>query len=90
MGFLNPEEAAVVERARRLGLISRDAPAYLHPDLCTLVSLALAVPTLGFSLLFVPILWVAQYDLTSRRIEALRLRLIDETTPLMTSEPGPA
>jgi hypothetical protein len=76
MGFLPPEEQAVVDRARAIGLAGsgRD-PAYLCPTLCTALTLLLAIPTLGFSLVLVPILWVAQYEHTGARIQRLRREL---------------
>jgi hypothetical protein len=76
MGFLPPEEQAVVDRARALGLGGTGPdPAYLCPNLCTALSLLLAVPSLGFSLLLVPILWVAQHEHTGERIRRLRREL---------------
>ena len=76
MRFLPPEEQAIVCRAEALGLEGAiPRPAYLSPELCTGLSLLLAVPTLGYSLLFVPILWVAQYERTAHRILCLRRKL---------------
>jgi len=75
MGYLSPEERAIVDQARRLQLLSDSPPAYLSPNLCTALSLVLAIPTLGFSLLFVPIVWVAQYDHTARKIATLKIRI---------------
>jgi hypothetical protein len=76
MGFLPPEEQAIVDRARAQGLGGPGpAPAYLCPTLCTALTLLLAVPTLGFSLVLVPILWVAQYEHTGERIQRLRWQL---------------
>ena len=84
MRFLPPEEQAIVCRAQELGLAGASpSPAYLRPDWCTGLSLALAIPTLGYSLLFVPILWVAQHDRTIRRLSHLRGQL--ETHPAGTA-----
>jgi hypothetical protein len=80
MRFLPPEEQVIVCRAQQLGLAAASpTPAYLHPDLCTVISLVLAIPTLGYSLIFVPILWIAQHDQTMRRLADLRGQL--ETIP---------
>jgi hypothetical protein len=74
--FLPPESRAIVERAQRQGLPgSQPPPAYLAPDLCTVLSLLLAVPSFGYSLLFMPLVWVAQHERTNRRLERLRLHL---------------
>ena len=76
MRFLPAEDQVVVERALALGLNDAvPAPAYLSPNLCTVLSFLLAVPSLGFSLVLVPILWVAQYDRTKHRIMGLRKQL---------------
>ncbi|MEB3305542.1 MAG: hypothetical protein VKL58_04930 [Cyanobacteriota bacterium] len=76
MRFLPPEEQAIVCRAQQLGLKSAwPSPAYLQPDLCTGVSLALAIPTYGYSLIVVPILWIIQHDQTERRLADLRREL---------------
>jgi hypothetical protein len=50
-------------------------PAYLSPQWCTALSLWLALPTLGYSLIFVPLLWVIQHDRTATRLARLRLEL---------------
>jgi hypothetical protein len=76
MWFLPFEDQVIVDRALALGL--NDAvppPAYLSPHLCTVLSFLLAVPTLGFSIVLVPILWVAQYDRTKHRIICLHKQL---------------
>jgi hypothetical protein len=76
MWFLPFEDQVIVDRALALGL--NDAvppPAYLSPHLCTVLSFLLAVPTLGFSIVLVPILWVAQYDRTKHRIICLQKQL---------------
>ncbi|MFM7733762.1 MAG: hypothetical protein ACKO6F_09985 [Cyanobium sp.] len=89
--FLPPEASLVVEHAQRCGLPgSQPAPGYLSPDLCTAVSLLLAVPSLGYSLLLVPLVWVAQYEHTDRRIERLRCQLKqrDENRPGASSLRG--
>jgi hypothetical protein len=87
MDTLSPQETAIVTRARDLNLLNDRPPGYLSPGLCTALSLVLAIPTLGFSLLFVPILWVAQYDHTARRIEALRRR-VESFAPQAAVSPG--
>jgi hypothetical protein len=70
------ESEVIVDRALALGLNGAvPAPAYLSPRLCTALSFILAVPSLGFSLVLVPILWVAQYDRTKHRIMRLRNQL---------------
>jgi hypothetical protein len=74
--FLPPEARTIVERAQRHGLPgSQPPPAYLAPDLCTVLSLLLVVPTLGYSLLLMPLVWVGQHERTNRRLERLRLQL---------------
>jgi hypothetical protein len=76
MRFLPAEDQVVVDRALALELNGAvPAPAYLSPNLCTVLSFLLAVPSLGFSLVLVPILWVAQYDRTKHRIMGLRNQL---------------
>ena len=73
---LTPEEETVVQEAIRQGLVSQHStPSYLPASWCTLLSFVLAPPSLGFSLLLVPLLWVAQHDLTTYRIGRLRQRL---------------
>jgi hypothetical protein len=75
MGF-TPEEETVVQQAIRQGLLSQHAtPSYLPASWCTLLTFVLAPPSLGFSLLLVPLIWVAQHDLTAHRIGRLRQRL---------------
>ena len=70
---LPPEHQALVKKARSYGLLDRDEVfGYLPPDLCTLLSLLLAMPTLGYSLLLVPIVWVAQSERTNNRLDRLR------------------
>jgi hypothetical protein len=92
---LSPEQLALVDEARRRGLSGSDpAPGYLAPGLCTAVSLLLAVPTLGYSLVFVPILWVAQYERTDHRLRLLRRQLEQGGSPGASgtsagSEPAP-
>ena len=76
MRFLPAEDQVIVDRALALGLNDAvPAPAYLSPNLCTALSFLLAVPSLGFSLVLVPILWIAQYDRTKQRITGLREQL---------------
>lgn len=70
---LPPEYQALVKKARSFGLLDMDEVlGYLSPDLCTLLSLLLALPTLGYSLLLVPIVWVAQSERTNTRLNRLR------------------
>lgn len=79
MRFLPPEEQTLVCRAQALGLAgARPTPAYLSPTWCTALSLLLALPTLGYSLLLVPILWVVQHDRTAHRLRRLRRQLAEE------------
>ena len=74
--YLPPEASAIVELAQRQGLLdNQKPPTYLAPNLCTVLSLMLAVPSLGYSLLFMPLVWVAQHDRTNRRLQQLRLQL---------------
>ena len=90
MRFLPAEDQAVVDRALALGLSDAvPAPAYLSPNLCTVLSFLLAVPSLGFSLVLVPILWVAQYDRTKHRIMGLRKQLEKDNYRIGLSDPGP-
>lgn len=87
MRFLPSQEQAIVDQAVALGL--KDAsppPAYLSPHLCTALSFLLAVPSFGFSLVFVPILWVAQYERTNHRILCLRKALEHDSYGLALSE----
>jgi hypothetical protein len=79
MRFLPPKEQALVCRAQALGLAgATPTPAYLSPTWCTALSLLLALPTLGYSLLLVPILWVVQHDRTAHRLGRLRRQLEEE------------
>lgn len=79
MRFLPWEEQAIVCKAQALGLPdSLPAPAYLSPNWCMALSLILALPTLGYSLIAVPILWVAQHDRTAHRLALLRRQLESE------------
>lgn len=74
---LTPEEEQVVQAAIRQGHISQEcSPCYWPASWCTVLSFVLAPPSLGFSLVFVPLLWVAQHDLTAHRIANLRQRLL--------------
>jgi len=73
---LNPEEQSVIEEAIRLGVLdAAHTPSYLPGWTCTLLSFGLALPTLGYSLIFVPLIWVAQHEHTGSRIAELRKRL---------------
>jgi len=47
----------------------------------------LALPTLGFSLLFVPILWVVQHEITAGRIARLRERLESQAVGQLVPHP---
>ena len=76
MRFLPPDEQEIVCRARALGLDGAiRPPSYLSPQWCTALSLWLALPTFGYSLIFVPLLWVIQHDRTATRLARLRLEL---------------
>jgi hypothetical protein len=66
----------MIEIARRRGFLDgKGAPNYLPPRQCTLLTFLLALPTLGFSLVLVPILWVVQYEHTSGRLRLLKEQL---------------
>jgi len=78
MTQLSAEEHALVARAQELGLCSAsEAPGFLSPGLCTTLSLLLALPTFGYSLIMVPLIWYAQHERASARIAQLR-RLLGE------------
>ena len=82
MRYLQPEDQAILDQALELGLHDGVAlPAYLSPHLCTALSFLLAVPSLGFSLVLVPILWVAHYDRTKHRILCLQKQLETQQKP---------
>ena len=84
MRFLPPEEQRLVAKAQARCLPEAfPAPGYLSPDLCTVLSLVLALPTYGYSLLLVPILWVAQYDRTEQRLHRLRQQLANDSVDPM-------
>jgi hypothetical protein len=74
--YLPAEQRALVKQARDLGLsgVGED-PAYLSPELCTALAFLLALPTLGFSLVFVPIFWVVQHEHTDHVLAKLRQQL---------------
>jgi hypothetical protein len=73
---LTPEEQSVIEEAIRLGVLdAARTPSYLPGWSCTLLSFGLALPTLGYSLILVPLIWVAQHEHTGSRIANLRERL---------------
>lgn len=79
MRFLPPEEHDIVVQARALGLEGASpGPAYLSPRWCTALSLCLIVPTFGYSLIVVPLLWVIQHDRTAARLARLRLALEED------------
>jgi len=81
MQLLACEDQAIVDQALELGLDDgAPPPAYWSPHLCTALSFLLAVPSLGFSLVLVPILWVAQYDRTQHRIMCLQKQLETQRT----------
>lgn len=85
MLILSTEEQAVVARAQALGLTNRSAaPAFLAPGVCTTLSLLLALPTFGFSLIVVPLIWYAQHDRASARIALMRSQLGDAQIPTKT------
>jgi hypothetical protein len=87
MRFLPAEDQVIVDRALALGLNDAvPAPAYLSPHLCTALSFLLAVPSLGFSLVLVPILWVAQYDRTKHRIMGLQKQLEKDSYRVVLSD----
>ena len=90
MRFLPAEDQVIVDRALAQGLNDAvPAPAYLSPNLCTALSLLLAVPTYGFSLVLVPILWVAQHDRTNNRIMGLRKQLEQDPYRVVLGSLGP-
>jgi len=81
MQLLACEDQAIVDQALQLGIHDgAPPPAYWSPHLCTALSFLLAVPSLGFSLVLVPILWVAQYDRTQHRILCLQKQLETQRT----------
>ncbi|MEB3304579.1 MAG: hypothetical protein VKL58_00020 [Cyanobacteriota bacterium] len=76
MRFLPSEEQGIVDMAKAIGLDGASPPpAYLSPHWCTVLSVLLALPTFGYSLILVPILWVIQHDRTATRLTLLRLEL---------------
>jgi hypothetical protein len=73
---LSSEELAIVQQARQQGLLDQEESlAYLPGWLCSVLSIALVPLSLGFSLVFVPIVWIAQHDRTATRIARLRHQL---------------
>jgi hypothetical protein len=73
---LSSEELAIVRQAREQGLLDREESiAYLPGWLCSALSIALVPLSLGFSLVFVPIVWIAQHERTATRIARLRHQL---------------
>jgi hypothetical protein len=76
MRFLPPEEQEIVCQALAKGLPgATPSPGYLSPQWCTTLSVLFAVPTFGYSLIVVPLLWVIQHDRTAARLATLRLEL---------------
>jgi hypothetical protein len=76
MRFLPPEEQEIVNMAKAIGLDrASPPPAYLSPHWCMVLSVVLALPTFGYSLIVVPVLWVIQHDRTATRLTQLRLEL---------------
>lgn len=70
------EDRALVEQARRQGIVGPHESFEYPPGwLCTLLSVGLVPLTLGFSLVFVPIVWIVRSDRTAHRINRLRARL---------------
>ena len=73
---LSREELAIVQQARHQGLLDQEESlAYLPGWLCSVLSIALVPLSLGFSLVFVPIVWIVQHDRTATRIARLRHQL---------------
>ncbi|MEI6616371.1 MAG: hypothetical protein WCL59_07300, partial [Cyanobium sp. ELA507] len=73
---LTREQKDTIEMARQRGFLEgQSSPRYLPPRQCTLLTFLLALPTLGFSLVLVPILWVVQYEHTSGRLRRLKEQL---------------
>ena len=90
MDSLTAEERRVVSAALQRGLVEATAaPAYLPAPLCTLLSFLLILPTLGTSLLLVPLIWVAQHDHTRQRILRLQGDLQKAPQPIARA-PGQA
>lgn len=89
--MLSPEDQQITLVAQQMGLLSKNrTPNYLGPNLCIFVSIALAPVTLGFSFLFVPLLWVIQHDLTASKIARLRIKIENQTRmPSQASRPVP-
>ena len=83
---LSPAEQSIIEEAIQLGVLdAARTPSYLPGWPCTLMSFGLALPTLGFSLVFVPLIWVAQHEHTGSRIAKLRDRLKRTSFPAVGS-----
>jgi len=79
---LTSEQREIIEMARRRGFLEgQSSPAYLPPRQCTVLTFLLALPTLGFSLVLVPILWVVQYEHTSGRLRRLKEQLEADPYP---------
>jgi hypothetical protein len=89
--MLSPDDQHIVLVAQQMGLLRNDRPpSYLGPNLCIYLSIALAPLTLGFSFLFVPILWVIQHDLTASQLVRLRSEIECQVrVPQKTSQSAP-
>lgn len=82
MKILSPEEQALVARAQALGLCkASQSPGFLSPRACTTLSLLMALPTFGLSLIVVPLIWYAQHDRASARMALLQRQLGHAQTP---------
>jgi len=87
---LSSEELAIVHQARHQGLLQQEESlAYLPAWQCSVLSIALVPLSLGFSLVFVPIMWIAQHDRTATRIARLRHQLCSDP-PRSTALSGKA
>jgi hypothetical protein len=73
---LSTEEHAILHQAREQGLLDREESVdYLPGWLCSVLGITLVPLSLGFSLVFVPIVWIVQHDRTATRIARLRHQL---------------
>ena len=71
-----PRSAVGDEEAIRLGLLAAARPPFALPGWSrTLLSFGLALPTLGYMRVFVPLIRVAQHDHTGHHIAELRERI---------------
>lgn len=76
---LSPQERLILDRGRRVGLIRANRlVGYWRWGWCLLLSIPLAFPSFGLSLLLLPLIWLLQHRHTRFRIEqwALDLREI--------------